>query len=235
MKVEEFLAALPPEPARHDRPYVIVNFIASVDGRPTFQGRSGKLGDAGDRAMFNGLREQVDAVLAGTGTIRIERYGRILVSPERRRRRSARGLAPEPLACIVTRTGELPLDLPLFGEPDARVVIFTAVDLDIEGVAAHTEVVRLDGGEAMLSVVLRHLRADFGVRTLLCEGGPIIFSSLLQERLVDELFLTLAPKLTGGGSSSPITVGPELTCLMGLELRSLLEREGSLYLRYAVA
>ena len=55
-----------------------MNFISSADGRATFHGRSGQLGDDGDRAMFHGLREHVDAVLAGTRTIATESYGRIL-------------------------------------------------------------------------------------------------------------------------------------------------------------
>ena len=56
----------------------------------------------------------------------------------------------------------------------------------------------------------RRLRADHGVRSLLCEGGPTVFGALLTEGLVDELFLTLAPKLVGGGDEPAITAGPEL-------------------------
>src|SRR5580704_11719422 len=70
-----------------DRPYTVANFVASADGRATFDGRSGHLGDDGDRSVFHGLREQVDAVLVGTGTLRAERYGRILGKVERRERR----------------------------------------------------------------------------------------------------------------------------------------------------
>jgi 5-amino-6-(5-phosphoribosylamino)uracil reductase len=73
------------------------------------------------------------------------------------------------------------------------------------------------------------------VRLLLCEGGPTIFGALLREDLVDELFLTLAPKLTGGGDSPAITGGPELHELCRLGLAWLLEREGALYLRYVVS
>jgi riboflavin biosynthesis pyrimidine reductase len=61
-----------------------------------------------------------------------------------------------------------------------------------------------------------------------------MFGALLMERLVDELFLTIAPKLTGGGTSPAITSGPELPELQPLELVWALEHEGSLYLRYAV-
>src|ERR1700730_12308850 len=70
-----------------NRPYTAASFVCSADGRANFGGRSGALGDDGDKAMFHGLREQVDAVLVGTGTLRAERYGRVLGEPERRDRR----------------------------------------------------------------------------------------------------------------------------------------------------
>ena len=60
--------------------------------------------------------------------------------------------------------------------------------------------VRLDPAELTLTSALRHLRAEHGVRALLCEGGPTLMGALLHERLVDELFLTLAPQLAGGGT-----------------------------------
>jgi 5-amino-6-(5-phosphoribosylamino)uracil reductase len=216
------------------RPYTIVNFVSSADGRATFAGRSGKLGDDGDRAMFHALRGQVDAVLAGTNTLRIERYGRPIRDPEDRRRRAERGLAPEPLACVVTRSGDVPTEIPLMQEPEARVVVFTVADVDVSDVVAAVEVIRLDPGELTLSTVLRHLRSAHGVRSLLCEGGPTMFGALLRESVADELFLTLAPKLTGGGGGPTISSGPELPEPAALRLEWVLERNDSLYLRYSI-
>ena len=79
---------------------------------------------------------------------------------------------------------------------------------------------------------MRRLRSDFGVRTLLCEGGPTLFGALLRERLVDELFLTVAPAVVGGGDAPTISSGPELPELQRLSVQWLLEREGALFLRY---
>ena len=217
-----------------ERPYTIVNFISSADGRAAFDGRSKALGDAADRELFHGLREQVDAAMAGTATLRAERYGRLVSDPERRRRRVQAGRSPEPLACVVTRSGEVPAEIPLFSEPDARILVFGPRELELAGCAAQVEVVPLDPGELTLTTVMRRLRADFGVRSLLCEGGPTMFGALLRERLVDELFLTLAPKLAGGGSAPTITSGPELPELARLELVWALEHSSALYLRYAV-
>ena len=234
--VEELLAALEPAgPVPSRRPYVLVNFIASLDGRATFQGRSGQLGDEGDHALFHGLRERADAVMAGTATLKIEGYGRILGRPERRQRRVAAGRSPEPLACIVSRSAVVPLEIPLFAEPEARVVVFTSAKLDLGHVAAQVDVVRLPAEQLRLANVLQCLHDDYDVSLLLCEGGPRLFGALLTEGVVDELFLTLAPKLAGGGPAPPITAGPELPELMGMRLVSVLEREESLFLRYAVS
>jgi riboflavin biosynthesis pyrimidine reductase len=184
--------------------------------------------------MFHGLRESVDAVMAGTGTLRSETYGRILGRPERRRRRAQRGLSPEPVAVIVSRSGDVPLDLPLLDEPEARVLLFTPVPITAPRWRAQVDMVALEPGELTLTTVLRHLRSERGIRSLLCEGGPTLFGVLLQEGLADELFLTLAPKLAGGGTSPTIASGPELAEPDRLSLKWVLERQGSLFLRYEV-
>jgi riboflavin-specific deaminase-like protein len=219
--------------AHTDRPYTIVNFVASADGHAAFQGRSRWLSDDADRELFHGLREHVDAVMAGTSTLRTERYGRVVRDPERRHRRAASGLHPEPLAVVVSRSGDVPTDIPLFADPGSRVVVFTPTGLDPARLAAQVEAVRLDPGELTLTTAMRRLRSDYDVRALLCEGGPTMFGALLQENLVDELFLSLAAKLTGGGTPA-ISSGPELTELRRLSLVWALELDSALYLRYAV-
>lgn len=222
------------ERAGPDRPYTVVNFISSADGRATFQGRSAPLGDRVDREVFHALREQNEAVMAGTHTIRLERYGRMTRNAERRERRVRAGREAEPLSCIVTRSGDVPTEAPLFSAPDARIAVFGPPDMKLDPVEAQVEVVRLDPGELTLTTVLRRLRWDFGIRSLLCEGGPTLFNGLLQERLVDEVFLTLAPKLSGGGTAPGVTSGPELPELDRLAIEWLLESSDSLYLRYRV-
>src|SRR5581483_9258440 len=107
------------------RPYTLANFVSSVDGRATIGGRSAPLSVASDRALFHALREAVDAVMAGTGTLRVEHYGRMIKDPAARQRRIDSGLAPEPLAVVVSRSGQIPYEIPLFTEPEARIVEFT--------------------------------------------------------------------------------------------------------------
>jgi riboflavin biosynthesis pyrimidine reductase len=222
------------ERAHAERPWVLTNFATTADGRATIDGRSGPIGDDGDLELFRRLRTQVDALLIGTRTLGIERYGRAVRRPELRAAREALGLAPEPLVATVTRSGELPLEIPLFQEPGADVVVFAPTETPAPDCPACVTVVRLDPAELTLTTALRHLRAERRVRSLLCEGGPTLMGALLHERLVDEVFLTLAPQLAGGGTGPTMTSGPALAEPDALELTWALERAGSLYLRYAV-
>jgi riboflavin-specific deaminase-like protein len=220
--------------AHDDRPWLVTNFATTADGRATIDGRSGPIGDEGDLELFRRLRTQVDALLIGTRTLEIERYGPTVRRPELREARTAIGLAPEPLTVLVSRSGRLPLEIPLFEQADAPIVVFTTPDAPEPACAAAPVVVRLDPAALTLTTVVRRLRADHGVRSLLCEGGPTLMGALLREGLVDELFLTLAPQLAGGGTGPTMASGPPLPDPAALELRWLLERAGSLYLRYAV-
>jgi 5-amino-6-(5-phosphoribosylamino)uracil reductase len=215
-----------------DRPYLVLNMVSTLDGRIAIDGRSGPIGDEADRELFHGLRTQADAVMVGAGTIRTERYGRIAKRPERREQRVAEGLAPDPLAVIVSARLRLPVDLPLLQDPDSTVAIVTASEEELPETPARVVYLRGPAGvELELRPQLERLRAEHGVRSILCEGGPSLNESLVREGLVDELFLCLAPKLAGG---PPLTVltGDPLPEPLTAELVWLLEHEGSLFGRY---
>jgi riboflavin-specific deaminase-like protein len=221
------------------RPHVILNMTSTLDGRASIAGRSGAISDPADRELFHGLRSVVDAVMAGAGTVRVERYGQIIAGEASRRLRRERGLGEQPLACIVSGRLSLPPDTPLLGEPDAHVVILTASAASLPESAARVEYVRTSHeGRLDLARALVELSERFGVRTLLCEGGPHLNSQLLSAGLVDELFLSLAPKLAGdgqgGGEALRILAGVEFGHPVELELLGALESGSRLFLRYGV-
>jgi riboflavin-specific deaminase-like protein len=219
--------------APQERPYVVVNFVSTADGKAAVGGRSGPIGDEVDSALFHLLRTQVDAVLVGSGTLRTERYGRLVRDPRLRAAREREGLEPDPIACTVTRSFDLPLEIPLFEEPEQRVVVFTSAPDAPPQVGAAVTVERLDPAELTMTSVLRRLRGH-GVRSVLCEGGPTVFGLLLHEGVADELFLSLAPRIAGGAEAPAIVAGTPLHALMELELVWVLEARGSLYLRYRI-
>lgn len=188
--------------AHDDRPYLVTNFALTLDGHATISGRSGPIGTDADTAMLVGLRTHVDAVMIGAGTMRAEHYGRVVGDPAKREQREREGLSHDPLMVIVSGRLELPWDAPLFTEGHGAVLIATSSDEEPPATETSVETVRHPDG-VDLADVLAHLRREHGVRALLCEGGPRIHGQLVAGGLVDELFVTHAPKLGGG-------VGPGL-------------------------
>jgi riboflavin biosynthesis pyrimidine reductase len=247
-----------------ERPRVLLNMASTADGRATLEGRSGSIGNRADKELFLALRTAVDAVLLGAGTARTERYRRLVKDESQRRLRLERGLAEEPLACIVSAGLALsPESVPLLADPAARIVMLTpsaegVLPAGSSSVATAHDAQPTPGGHATapehglpaveyvraaregqldLPAALAEVHARWGVQTVMCEGGPHLNGALLAAGLVDELFLSLAPKL-GGGAGAPaslrIVCGPELAPPVELELREALESDGCLLLRYGV-
>jgi riboflavin biosynthesis pyrimidine reductase len=238
--VDELRLTAAAEDATRRRPYLLLNMIATTDGRATLGGRSGPLGGRADKELLYGLRTAVDAVMAGAGTVRAERYGQLIRDDHGRAIRRERGLAEEPLACIVS--GRLALDsgIPLLAESGTRVAILTPSEASLpQDCRAEISYIRsARDGQLDLPGALAELHERLGVRTLLCEGGPHLNAQLLAHGLVDELFLTLSPKLAGGDAVSEtlrIVSGPEFDPPLELELAGALEHDSYLFLRYRVS
>jgi len=215
-----------------ERPYLVLNMVSTLDGRITIDGRSGAIGDEADKELFFQLRCQADAVMVGGGTIRTERYGRLLRKPERREKRVAEGLEPDPIAIVVSARLHLPQDIPLLQDEHSTVAILTASQDELPDPTAEVHYLRgPQQVELELRPLLERLRREFGVRSIVCEGGPRLNESLIREGLVDELFLSIAPKLAGGPPLTIITGDPlPEPCIV--ELVWLLEHDGSLFGRY---
>ena len=217
--------------ARADQPYVVTNFALTVDGKATLGGRSGPIGSDTDTEFLVCLRTRVDAVMIGAGTMRVERYGRPISDPAKRGQRERRGLSQDPLLVVVSGRLDLPWDAPVFADSGARVLIFTSSDARPPETEAQVRVVR-HPERVDLREALDHLRRERGVRALLCEGGPRLHAQLIEAGLVDELFITRAPKLAGGAGPGLVVDLSELE--RSLELVWLLEEEGELFVRYRV-
>jgi riboflavin-specific deaminase-like protein len=228
--VAEQLAELDLEKRAHpERPYLVLNFATTLDGRAAIQGRSGPIGSATDTEMLQRLRTRVDAVMIGAGTMRAERYGRMVSDPDFRAYRERVDLAPDPLAVIVSNRLELPWDAGLFTDGGGQVVIFTASEDEPPEIATPVTVVRHPEG-VELDRALAWLLTERGIRSVLCEGGPTLHGRLREGGLADELFLTIAPKIAGG--EGPRVLEGALPDIDLVELAWLLESEGELFARY---
>lgn len=221
----------PWEQAPQDRPRVLSNFVQSLDGRIAVDGSSRALGSDYDTAMLVGLRGRVDALMIGAGTMRAERYDRVIGDPRKRELREQLGLPADPLLVLISGRMELPWDAGLFTDGSGEVLIFTTSDQDPPQTATPVSVVRHDNTIDLVGA-MRHLREQRGVRSLLCEGGPHLHGDLIEHGLVDEMFVTQPSMLLGGQGAS--LVGGLLPGRRELELAWLLHEPstGELFGRY---
>jgi riboflavin biosynthesis pyrimidine reductase len=220
----------PSEQADPDRPFVAANMITTIDGRAAIEGRAKLLGGETDVELLLGLRTRFDALLVGAQTVRAERYGPIVRDPVARREREQRGQEASPLAAVMSRSAELPYDCELFTSGEGRVIIFTEQGRTVPETATPVDVVSdLDLDD--LRAVLDRLAGEYGVRSVLCEGGPSLLSQLIDVDLVDEFFLTISPVATGEDRAPRVLEG-ELGRVIEFDLTELAVDRGELFARY---
>jgi riboflavin biosynthesis pyrimidine reductase len=196
------------EPGRRrlpERPWVLANMIASLDGAVALGERSGGLGGPADQRVFAHLRGLADVIIVGAGTARAERYG-----PPKR---------PGQRIGVVTRRADLDWTSPLFTS-GAGFVLTTenAPEVPVDSVRAGRDQVDLVS-------VLGQLEAG----VVLCEGGPTLNGDLLAADAIDEWCLTVAPLLAGGAAGRAAVSATEHPT--GFHLAQLLTEDGFLFLR----
>ena len=218
------------ELAPPDRPYLGINMVSSLDGKATLDWRTKGLSTEVDRRLFHHLRTQADAVMVGAGTAREERYGRMTKNEELSEKRVEEGRTAEAVAVVISGRLDLPADLPLLNDPEQAVLIATGSDAELPGLGAQVEYARVGDDLPRLMAELH----ERGVRSVLCEGGPTLNSFLFAAGLVDELFLTMNPKVVAGAAALTIVAGRELVEPVELDLVSVAEAEGELYTRWRV-
>src|SRR4051794_27199790 len=184
-------------------PFVRINMISSLDGAIAVNGRSGLLGGTGDREVFHVLRSLADVILVGAGTARAEGYGPARTHPEVQDRRRARGQTAAPSIAVVTRSCDLDWSAPFFTEAQARPVVVTTSTADDSArarAAAAADVIVAGTGDVDMGSAVDAL-GERGARHVLVEGGPGLNAQLVAAGLMDELCLTLSPRLVGGAGS----------------------------------
>lgn len=221
-------------PSHRDRPWVMANFVAGLDGAVAVDGRVGPLTSPSDQVVFHLLRSLADVVLVGAGTVRAEGYGPMQLSSRQRQERRARGQPSVPPVAVVSANLGLDPNSTFFSAAEAQPIVICPRAAD-SGRRANLErdarilavgEQRVDLGEALLALYA------CGMRLVLCEGGPALMSELLEGGLLDELCLTLAP-LIGGDPLQLLGERADST-LTRFELAHVLHHGDELYLRYLV-
>jgi len=220
----------PPE----GRPWVTAHMVAGLDGCTTVGGRVGALSTAPDQALFTDMRTLADVVLVGAGTVREEGYGPVRLSPERSAARTDRGLPPTPPVAVVSRSLEIDWGLPVFAQAPthAPTLVVTCASAPADRLALareHAQVV-LAGEDAVEPGRMLAELSDRGAAMVLCEGGPHLLGQLVAGDWVDELCLTMSPKM--GGDPLPVAVFGRGDPLRSFTLAHVLRDDETLFLRY---
>lgn len=191
------------------RPFVTATFAMTVDGKITtrnfspvdFTSREDKMHLLRQRALG-------DAVLIGHTTLKQDNVRLGLPHAELREARVARGQTPYPLRVIVSNEGRIDPKLKIFGLDISPVIIFSTIRMPRNYQKSLREKATLhlsDARSVDLAWMLQQLRSEYGIRSVACEGGATLFRALLEEDLVDQLNLTIAPYIFGGAKAPTLT------------------------------
>lgn len=221
-------------PAELTDPFVQVNFVSSADGAATISGRSRGLSSPADKKVFALGRDLADVVLVGAGTALAEGYQGVKRTEVRTERRARLGLSEVPPIAVVTGRGSILPASPLITGSSVPPIVITS---EVSPLAWRKEMAEA-GAEV---VVAGEDRVDMGLAVgalgerelyrVCCEGGPTLFGDMVADGLVDQLCLTVAPKLAGAGAVR-IATGLPAAEPIDLSLESVLADEGFLMLRY---
>lgn len=235
------LQALDTAPA--DRPFVFVNMAMTADGKIATANRAvSTFGSKRDHEHLLELRATADAVMSGARTVDSAQINLGPGGKKYQRLRLKRGLAEHNLRLIVSGSGSINPDAEIFKHKFSPLIILTTARASassrrrLQGLAAEVKV--CGATEINFQAALRWLRKKWGVKRLLCEGGGDLNDALFRAGLVDELHLTVCPKIFGGRNAPTIAEGigfETLTAAAQFELRSSRRVGDEMFLVYARA
>ncbi|PTR26746.1 riboflavin biosynthesis pyrimidine reductase [Rhodococcus sp. OK519] len=234
---DEDLRSLYGYPDELDSPWFRVNFVSSIDGAVSVDGVSGGLGTPADKRVFTVLRELADVIVVGAGTARSENYGGAHTDTELAQRRTGSGLSAVPPIAVVTASARLDPTSRLFTDTTIPPLVLTSAAAD----ATRLQHLR-DAGADVQIVAEREVRGtdlvsaldQRGLRRVLCEGGPGLFGTLLEDGVVDELCVTTSPRLIGG-TAGRISLSPTAVPTSMVPRHVLADADGTLLTRWVRA
>lgn len=223
------------------RPFVTANFALTWDGRiSTRGGTPSDFSSKRDKHRLVEIRATCDAVLASAKTVAADRMTMGLPDPALRAARMERGAPAYPLRVLLTNSGRIDPTMRVFEKDFSPIAIFSTTRMPARiraALAGKADLWLHESCAVHLPAMLATLRADYGVRRLVCEGGAQVFRSLLTAELIDEIHVTFAPRIFGGAGAPTITsvAGEFLPASTALQLRAMEVIDDECFLRYRVA
>ncbi len=219
---------------------VAVNFALTWDGRISTRNHTrSDFSSPEDKHRLLAIRATGDALLVGKTTVEVEAMQMGLPDEALRAERVRRGQAPYPLRVLISNSGRIDPAWRLFQSDFAPIVIFSTARMPKATRAALENKATLhlaEGKQVHLPQMLETLAREYGVKRLVCEGGPTLLRSLLEAGLVDEINLTFCPLLFGGARAPTLTgrAGAFLNSTRECRLERMEEVGKECFLQYRV-
>jgi riboflavin biosynthesis pyrimidine reductase len=214
-------------------PWLRVNFVSSIDGAATIDGKSGGLGGDADHRVFDILRTLCDVIVVASGTVKAEGYGAMILDAASVDARVSVGLKPQPTFAIVSGSLDLDPSSDVFAKAPVRPLVITSGSAPRNEALGKVADIVVCGSNTVDPVLMVSTLAERGLTRIHCEGGPSFFGSLLASDVVDELCLTVSPLLVGDDSGR-IARGA-VPDPRAMSLAGVLRSESTLLLRYVRA
>ena len=221
-----------------DRPFVSINMAMTVDGKITSSRRERpRFTSAHDRQNMDRVRALSDAVLVGARTIRADSPNLHVRTPAMRDYRRSLGKPAGLLKILVTASARIEPDNTFFTDRDGGGLLIVTIEQAPEDrvarLADRAELWRIGRDEVELPALLERLKQR-GIERLLVEGGGELNWHFVEQGLVDELYVTVAPALLGGRDAPTLLEGTGFSMQQQKHLELIdLHREGNeLYCHY---
>lgn len=183
------------------RPHVSVNVAASADGKiSSYRREKFALGSKEDRRIMDVLRARADAVVVGSRTVALDGWAIRVRNADIRRKRVDGGHPPHPLNVVLTTRLDLPSKCQFFEHPRTEKLIITTSQAPASRIRRFENVAEISVLRSRTirpAKVLEELEKR-GCRNVLLEGGGELDFSFFKENLVDEIYITITPRILGG-------------------------------------
>ncbi len=193
------------------RPRVILNMAMSVDGKVSSALREPTtFTSSEDKRRLVGIRSRCDALVVGGTTAAVDYETMGISDPALRAARRRRGQREHPLRVIVSGHLNLPANLRLFRAPVAPLLIVCcepAPQARQRLFSQKSHLLVCGRHEVDVNRLVRLLAEDYRASLILCEGGPTLNDAFFRARRVDELFLTICPRIVGGRAAPTLVEG----------------------------
>lgn len=228
-------------PTLKNRPFFYTNFVSTVDGKIQVLKNTDAywpIGSKLDYATLIELRTYADALIHGKNTVLGHKTLDSLEKDEFRQKRKALGKSEQLPYIVISGHPDESLVPNLTTKKGSKPIFVTTEEATIpETLERNVQIQRL-GKEKVDILKLSSLFSSMGFKNILVEGGPHVLGEFLNNKLIDEIFLTIAPKIFGSEKNLTLTMiegfllAPQE--VPSLELLSVKQVENELYLRYKI-